>query len=192
MIIGDKTILVPFEQHNWADMQKWLYDDHYKYYFKNIPELMTPAQLANFPQLMGMNILMIYEKGQYLGSKSLNFTPQAIGFVSWDNVRLLAKTCDFGIVVDKDFAGKGLSTCSVMMLLNYLFNRLGFHKVIASTAQAADETNEKVLAKLGMQFEGINREHFFLDGKWHNEKRWSLLKDEFDLVYSNYMQKKGD
>ncbi len=192
MITGKKTVLIPYEPGHWANMQKWLYDDYYKFYFKNMPEMMTPEQLTKFPTLMGMNVLMIYEKGQYLGSQTLNFVPQPIGFVSWDNLRYLARTCDFGIVVDKDFSGKHLATEAVMLFLDYLFNRLGFHKVTACTAAEAEDTNEKSMKFLGMQYEGTSREHFFLDGKWHDEKRFSLLKDEFDLVYKNFRIKEGE
>lgn len=190
MIKGKRVILVPFDKSHWSDIQKWMYDDYYKFYFKNMPEMLNPEQLGDFQRIMGLNILMIYDRGQYEASLIHGFCALPVGLVSWDNVRLLARTCDFGIVIDKDKSGQHYGAEASILLINYLFNRLGFHKICVATAEEAELTAEKAMKRLGFQFEGSARHHFYVDGEWKNEKRFSLLKEEFHQACDEYM--KGD
>lgn len=182
MMQGEKTILVPFEKWNAADIRKWHADPYYKFYFRNIPECLNIAQLEDFPRLMGMNMLMIYDRGQWEASFTNNFQAIPVGMVSWDNVRYLARTCEFGVIVDKDSTGKHYGKESMGLFLNHLFNRLGFHKVSCNTASEASDTNAKTVGALGFKFESIIRDNFFMDGKWHDEKRFSMLDTEFRKV----------
>lgn len=179
MIIGEKIILVPFEKWNAGDIRKWMSDPYYKFYFKNMPEMLSAAQLEEFPRMMGMNVLMIYERGHWEASGPGHFQPIPIGLCSWDNVRLLARTCELGIIIDKEASGKHYGKEAIFKFLDYLFNRLGFHKVSAHTAVEAEGTNDRCDSAVGFKLESIVRDNFYMDGKWHDEKRWSILESEF-------------
>lgn len=191
MIESKRLILVPFEEFNWVDIQKWISDPYYKFYFKNIPDCFTRQQFMNFPNQAGINCFMIYEKGHYQGAIDNNFVPEPIGLASWDNVRILPKTCDIGFIIDKNNeANKHYVKEGLYLLLDYLFNRLGFHKVGAITAVEAKDTSEKLCLTGGFKFEGVSRDHYFLEGKWHDENRYSILEhefrtDEFKELYRN-------
>lgn len=192
MLTGERVILIPFDKSNWVSINKWIYDPYYKYYFKNMPEMLTQSQMSDFNILMCMNIFMIYDKGMYEGLKFLQGTPEPIGMISWDNIRLLAKTCDFGMLMDKDYSGNHYGYEAAVLVLKYLFHRLNFHKVTISTAEEEIDTCSKVLNKLGCKFEGMARDHFFIDGIWKNENRYSMLREEFDLLYNKYLEKNGE
>lgn len=189
MIEGKKIILAQFESWNASSIQEWQADPYYKYYFKNMPELLTESQLTDFPRLMGMNILIIYERGEWYATKRgiTHFYPKPLGLCSWDNIRILARTCEFGILIDRHVSGQHYGKEAIFLFLNYLFNRLGFHKVSAHTAEEAKDTNEKCMKALGMTEEGIIRENFYLDGQWKNEKRWSILQNEFNEIYQKWL-----
>lgn len=179
MIIGEKVVLVPFEDWNAGEIRRWMSDPYYRFYFKNMPEMLNAAQLRDFPKIMGMNVLMIYDRGQWEASFTEQFTPTPIGLCSWDNVRFLAKSCELGIIIDKDASGKHYGREAIFLFLDYLFNRLGLHKVSAHTAAEANDTNTKAMEVVGFQFESIVRDNFYMDGKWHDEKRLSILDSEF-------------
>lgn len=191
MIEGKKIVLVPFEKANATEIRAWMADPYYKFFFKNMPEMLNEDQLKEFPRIMGMNVLMIYDRGQWYSANNgvTHFNPAALGMCSWDNVRYLARTCEMGIIIDKNFSGQHYGKESIFLFLDYLFNRMGFHKVSAHTADEAKETNEKCLDAVGFKLEGTIRDNFYLDGEWKDEKRWSLLQDEFNELYSQLLMK---
>lgn len=191
MIEGEKVVLVPFEEENGADIERWMSDPYYKFYFKNMPEMLNRAQLKVFPGCMGMSVFMIYEKGQYFAAPQMGFRPIPLGLVSWDNVRLVAKTCEIGFIIDKDWSAKHLGKESLFLFLNYLFGRLGFHKVTGVIAEQATDTEAKLAQNAGFKFEGIVRDNFYLDGTWHNEKRYSILETEWKERFKKYQEGEG-
>lgn len=177
MIKGNKTHLVAFEQGHWPYIAKWMGDPAYRYYFRNIPQIMTQAQCANFADVMGMNVLMIVES---------QFN-QIIGMATWDNVRMLARTCDIGFLIDKDFQGKGLTKDAFMYFMNYLFTRLGFHKVSAKVARKEYQTAGK--SKWGGFADAvILRSEFYMDGEWQDDILLSVLDHEFRERFNKFKE----
>lgn len=176
MIEGFKTVLVAYEPEYWSIIQKWMSDPVYKYYFRNIPEIPNKAQLMNWPQLMNMNVLMVV-------AKDVN---QIVGMVTWDNIRLLARSCDFGMIIDKEFQSKGYSKDALMCFLDYLISRLGFHKVSAKIAKSEIATNEK-LRKFGFKDELVLRDEFYMNGKWHDDIKYSAIDYEFKQMFKDYL-----
>lgn len=176
MIFGKKVKLVAYEPGHWPYLSKWISDPAYKFYFRNIPMVMKVSELENFPQVMHMNVLVV-----------LNEENNPIGIATWDNVRVLARSCDMGLLIDSDGQGKGYTKDAYMAFMNYLVNRLGFHKVIANCAFQEKATISKCEWG-GMKPEGVMREHFYLDGKWHDEMRLSVLEHEFRERYNRYIQ----
>lgn len=185
MIKGNKTHLVAFEQGHWPFIYKWMSDPIYKYYFRNIPHVMTQTQCANFSEIMGMNILMILE------SHPNEFGDcNVIGMATWDNVRMLARTCDIGFLIDKDFQGKGYTKDAFMHFMNYLFTRLGFHKVSAKVAEVEVKTSEKTKWG-GFSDSVILRDEFFMDGKWQNDVLLSVLDYEFKERFNKFTEREA-
>lgn len=176
-IIGIKTRLVPFDTTNQAHaacLEKWTTNQNYKYYFKNIPEIFTFHQLSQFPLLLNMNVLMIEAEGQI------------VGMATWDNVRVLPRSCEMGFLIDKDFQGKGYTKDAFMFFLNYLFSRLGFHKVSAKVAANEFNTVGKSVWG-GFTHHAILKDEFYLDGKWQDDVLLSVLDHEFKERFNLYL-----
>lgn len=174
MIQGQKTKLIAFEPDHWHYIGKWMSDPYYKYYFRNIPDVMTIAQLQAYPQVLNMNVFMI-----------INEANEVVGMCTWDNVRILARTCCIGFLIDKEHSGKGYGKDSYMEFCHYLTQRLGLHKLTAKMAATEVETIGKA-AYGAFTDEVLMRDEFFMDGKWHNEIWMSILDTEFAKQYEIY------
>jgi ribosomal-protein-alanine N-acetyltransferase len=73
---------------------------------------------------------------------------------------------------------KGYVTEAARRVLEYALKTVGLHKVYAS-ADARNLASIRVMQKLGMQQEGILREHRFYRGEWVDEVRFGILASEF-------------
>ncbi len=177
MIESFKIRLIPYEPEYWPILEKWMSDPAYKFYFRNMPEILNKNQLMVFPQLMNMNVLFIQEK------EMGNF----VGMATWDNIRLLAKTCQIGFLIDKDFQGRSLTREAYMTFVHYLFSRLGFNKVIAIAARSEAPTIGKGLTA-GFKEEAVLKDEFYMDGKFHDELRLCAFNKEFLKEYERYLK----
>jgi RimJ/RimL family protein N-acetyltransferase len=181
MIQGEKIRLIAYEQDHWVYLNKWMSDPYYKYYFRNIPEIMTAQQMMNAPQLLGLNVLMVV--AQVEGEDHI------IGMCTWDNVRILARSCCVGFLQDKDYKGMGFMKEAFIEFIYYLTHRLGIHKVIAKVAECEAETASKA-GYGGFTDKNLIRDEYFMDGKWQNEVWFSMLDKEFLPIYELF--KKGE
>lgn len=177
MIEGSFVRLVAFEPQHGVKIYDWMNDPAYLNYFRNMPLALSIGDCSNFPQIMGMNVLMVVEKR----------SSKVIGLVSWDNIRALAKTCEIGILVDKDAQGAGVTKDAFMHFLWYLCQRLGFHKVSANVV-ALDSPTVSKCKWGGMIQEGYRKEYFFLNGRWHDEIILSVIDREFAKRFKRYRE----
>ena len=98
-----------------------------------------------------------------------------------DVVDLIEKTdcCEIGYVLSKKFWNKGIMTEALNSVLEYLFQKVGFHRI-----QAKHDINNpasgKVMAKCGMKKEGILRNSEKTNSnKWCDVAIYSILENEF-------------
>lgn len=108
-------------------------------------------------------------------------TDTMIGFVRLGFDR--PRTAELGYAIRHDRWGKGYATEISAIMLDYGFTSLGLHRVQA--ACGPDNTaSQRVLAKLGLQYEGRMREHVFTNGAWRDSLLYSLLDTEWTLARS--------
>lgn len=75
--------------------------------------------------------------------------------------------------------GKGLAFEAIKMILDYGFNTLNLHKIWADTF-SDNAPSCKLYERLGMQSEGVARQHYFHQGKFRDATRFAILRDEFN------------
>jgi len=61
-------------------------------------------------------------------------------------------------------------------LIRFGFQELQLHRLIAR-CEIDNHASERVMAKLGMEREGILREHLFARGRWWTSAQWSILNN---------------
>ena len=73
---------------------------------------------------------------------------------------------------------KGLMTEVLSAVVRFGFERYGLHRIEAQVA-VPNRASLRVLQKLGFREEGLLRERFFVDGRFHDETMLSLLEGDF-------------
>ena len=97
-----------------------------------------------------------------------------ICYIDW-----YTKRAELGIMVgDKDYWGKGIATEAFSIAINFLFNKLNFHKIVGGCMES-NIGMRKVFEKLGFKEEGHFREQDFFEDKYTGHFHYGLLKEEY-------------
>lgn len=97
------------------------------------------------------------------------------GFVRWWPKHFRA---EIGYGINKPFEGKGYTSEATIPLIEYGFNQLGLQRIEAITGPE-NKASQKIIHKLGMQKEGILRNHYVIDDVTHHSVMYSILKEEW-------------
>ncbi len=120
------------------------------------------------------------ERSLYFFALILKESKTYIGDAGFDVIKKSKNSgiAEIGYFLDKIYWGKGYATEIAQMLINYCFNKLKFHKVIAS-CDARNIASEKVMRKCGMKKEGEFKKQRLKDGRWYDELKYAILKNEW-------------
>jgi RimJ/RimL family protein N-acetyltransferase len=104
--------------------------------------------------------------------------PEPVGVVSLPWVFEETKAAFLMYWIAPEYQSNGFVTEATELLLDYVFQECGFHKVAAYIHETND-ASAAVLESLGFQREGTLRQEVFTDGEWHDEYRYAVLADEW-------------
>ncbi|OAX45442.1 GNAT family N-acetyltransferase [Paenibacillus sp. AD87] len=85
---------------------------------------------------------------------------------------------EIGYVLNPVYQGKGYAAEAARAMLGFGFNTLGVHRIYAK-CRPNNKASEKVMQKIGMQREGLMREHWFYKGEYHDSCLYSILAKEY-------------
>ena len=83
-----------------------------------------------------------------------------------------------GFTFDSSQQGKGYATEAVLRLLDYVFNSLNKHRVIATT-DCENTKSIALLERIGMRREGHFLQNIWFKGAWGDEYQYAILKSEW-------------
>lgn len=83
-----------------------------------------------------------------------------------------------GFTLDSSQQGKGYATEAVLRLLDYVFNSLNKHRVIATT-DCENTKSIALLERIGMRREGHFLQNIWFKGAWGDEYQYAMLKSEW-------------
>lgn len=122
---------------------------------------------ADFASTKGRIMFTIEnEKGNNIGSINLNRIDERNG------------TFSIGIIIDKQYRGKGYGTSAMNILLKYAFFERRLHKFNDYVLEG-NEGSVKMMEKLGCIQEGVRRQVVYMDGQYVDLILFGLTKDEF-------------
>jgi len=101
-----------------------------------------------------------------------------IGNISFWTVSKLGKIAEIGYWVRSDETSRGVCSGAVELLLEEVFNSMGYHKVVLRIA-VGNDASDRVAEKLGFTREGVLREELLIRGNWVDHTLWSLLDREY-------------
>ncbi len=86
-------------------------------------------------------------------------------------------TFEIGWVINSNYQGKGFASEAALRLLNYGFDNLSAHRIIA-TCQPENIASWKVMEKIQMRKEGCFKKCIFRRGKWIDELFYAILSND--------------
>lgn len=107
---------------------------------------------------------------------------QAIGATGIHRIDWLHAHGATGIVIGvKSEWGKGRASEAMRLRTEYAFRQLNLHK-LTSGAFLDNEPSRRALQKAGYREVGIEREHFFREGRWHDHWLCEVRRDEWERM----------
>jgi RimJ/RimL family protein N-acetyltransferase len=85
---------------------------------------------------------------------------------------------EIGFTLAREYQGKGFASEAVSLLLDYAFDTLGLHRVVA-IADCRNAPSVALLERLDLRREGHFLENIWFKGRWADEYLYAVLKDEW-------------
>lgn len=85
---------------------------------------------------------------------------------------------EIGFSLTRQAQGKGLATEAIRALLDYLFEAVQIHRVVA-ICDVRNHGSYKLLARLGMRREAHTRHSYWNKGEWIDEYHYAILCEEW-------------
>ncbi|MDA5110790.1 MULTISPECIES: GNAT family N-acetyltransferase [Brevibacillus] len=101
-----------------------------------------------------------------------------IGFVSWETLKYEGSYMLGGVIGDPELWDMGYGAEASLLLMDYLFHFKNAHKIQFING-LHNMRSVRFLIKNKVTIEGILRDHFFLDGEYHDAVISSILRDEY-------------
>lgn len=93
------------------------------------------------------------------------------------------RTTDVSLIIgEQDAWGKGYGSEAILLLLDYAFGYLGFHRVSVGVV-GFNERAIRFYEKVGFTKEGIQRDGYYCDHAYHDFVMMSILEDEFRRMH---------
>ena len=121
--------------------------------------------------------IVLRESGKMIGT---------CGLTSFDEQNC---TAEIGYVISPDYWGMGIALEAASILMNFAFCELGVKRVEAKYIKG-NERSLKIMEKLGMSFEGIQRAKLKIKGVFCDIGTCAILDDEYCSVPRENLYKK--
>jgi [ribosomal protein S5]-alanine N-acetyltransferase len=108
-----------------------------------------------------------------------NSTNEHIGNITFQNINWINRNAIIAYLLgNASFAGKGIMTDAVLMMLYYGFNKLNFER-IGSGVSELHNASKRVLEKSGMKIEGKLRNYLLRNGEFSDVLILSAIRKEW-------------
>ena len=104
-----------------------------------------------------------------------------IGSVGLDSINWVSRNANlFAIIGEPEHWGKGIAGEACALVIKYGFTELNLHKIHAGIF-SPNNRSLRAAEKLGFEKEAILKEEIYIDGKYHDNHRFSLLKRDWKM-----------
>ena len=175
---GYKIRFVPWDPKFAPIVFNWYYDVTYKLFFREMDAPYTVDDLKKFDAIMargGVRLFMVIDKE----------TLVPIGMVTHCCLKGKAGVNRIGIMMDKKHQHKTYTIEALIILLDYVYNRLGFNKAVIEFL-ASDKHIQRIAEKGGWKYEATLVRETMVDGKRVDEVRYYMFKETYEELYGNY------
>ncbi len=107
---------------------------------------------------------------------------QLVGGITLSNIRRrAAQYVNLGYWMGQKHAGKGLMTEAVGVIVPFVFETLGLHRIHAAFLPG-NEASRRVLEKNGFKEEGYAENYLQIDGKWCDHVLFGMTRERYDAA----------
>lgn len=98
-------------------------------------------------------------------------------------------SCVIGYWVVPEVAGKGITPTAVALVMDYVFNFVGLHRVEIDI-RPENKASIRVVEKLGLRLEGVKKNYIHINNAWRDHQVYALTSDEAPQgVLNRWLQK---
>lgn len=171
-IEGDKIALITMNPERVSLYCKWANDPICRKYLRND----IPTTIEEFKKIMEpqMGVKQVIPLNIFHKSDKKVVGTVGLLHINWYNRRAMI----FYLIGEREYWGHGLATEAVKLMLDYAFQEIDLHKIFSGVI-ITNIASIRILEKLGFTLEGIDRDEFYIDGKYHDSKQYSILKNEW-------------
>ena len=170
-LVGKRVYLRAIEEADAATSYEWISDPEVRVHLASRSRPNTEAQSrAFFANVDGKSdqvfAIVMRADGLHVGNCGLH------------DIHAVDRRAALGIVIgQKDQQNRGFGAETVRLLCGHAFDNLGLHKVWLSV-YATNPRGLKVYERCGFRVEGRLRDHAFVEGRWVDEIRMGVLREE--------------
>lgn len=171
----ERLTLRPFTLVDAARVQRLAGDEEIARYTLNIPhpyeDGMAEAWIESHPDRFQAGesatfAITLRDERLLIGAIGLQFAPRH-------------RRAEMGYWVARDRWGRGYATEAARAVLRYAFAERGLHKVVA-THLAPNIASGRVMQKIGMRQEGVQREHVLKNGRFVDLVLYGILREDWE------------
>lgn len=163
-----RLFIVPSTMKDTADILEILSDEETMKFFVE----------GTYVQEQVEGILMKNEQQVEHYSVILKETNKVIGKISF-HPWFMKQTYELGWIMNKEFTNQGYMTEATKAVLNYGFDTLKLHRIVA-TCQPENIPSKRLCEKLGMRLEGTFKQCIYVnEHEWWDELFYAILDEEY-------------
>jgi len=175
VLTGTKVTLRPPEDADAARLVEWFADVEVTRYLgrRTVPALFQEEEFLKRAGESKTDVFWVIQaEGRPIGASGIHE-------IDWVNAHGSTGT----VIGDRSMWRKGLGSESMALRTAYAFEHLNLHKLTTQVFMA-NEPSKRGLMKAGYREIGIEREHFFREGRWHDHWLAELLRSDWEKLRS--------
>jgi len=177
MIEGEKIRLRAIEEGDLESMADWLNDPVISHYVGGFSFPVSKSQQRRWYESAlndDKNIRLIVETKD--DNRVIGLT--GLWQIDWVNRHALT-----ALKLGADnIRGKGYGTDAIMTLMSYAFYQVGLNRLWGEILPFNVGSYKAYVTKCGWMVEGIYRQHVYRDGRFYDQMRVAVLKEDFDRL----------
>jgi len=117
----------------------------------------------------------------------INVDDRIVGLISTHQIDWMNQRTSIGYWIKADMVNQNISTEATAVLVDYLFNKLGIHRIYIQAATDNAASN-RVIQKVGFKLEGVLRENEHIRDRYLDHNIYGMTKDDFESARQNLLK----
>lgn len=111
---------------------------------------------------------------------------QMIGYTSFNKIDYINRSIEGGGIVigEKSLSSGTILIDTFLLKFDYAFNHLNMNRYTAACLECHIDSRT-MIEMMGLKIEGISRSAIYKNGKYNDMLNFSILKDEYDILFTN-------